>query len=226
MKNKQSEIFERDEGNQWYLRNQHSYKQFDPRRDPVCVTVESLVKQGAIISEVGCGFPSRLAYLSGLAETVGHGIDPSSDAIATAKKQHPRLALSTGSADKLPWSSDSIDILIYGFCLYLVDRIDLFKIAAEGDRVLKTNGIIVVYDFIPPTPYFNEYKYRKDIHSYKMNYSKLWSWNPQYIEIKRHSFGHGTSEEATVLPDDRVGVSVLLKQNIDIGYPKNPISVS
>ncbi|MGB6911936.1 MAG: hypothetical protein WBE42_04170 [Pseudolabrys sp.] len=52
------------------------------------------------------------------------------------------------TADDLSaFGPDTIDLLIYGWCLYLCDREDLFKIVTEGDRILKDSGYLVVYDF-------------------------------------------------------------------------------
>ena len=45
-----------------------------------------------------------------------------------------------GTADKLPFEDQSVDILVYGFCLYLCDREDMFNIAAEANRVIKSSG--------------------------------------------------------------------------------------
>jgi ubiquinone/menaquinone biosynthesis C-methylase UbiE len=41
-----------------------------------------------------------------------------------------------GTADELPFPNNSFDIVVFDFCLYLCDRLDLFKITAEADRVL------------------------------------------------------------------------------------------
>jgi len=62
-----------------------------------------------------------------------------------------------GSADDLPFESDSFDGVIFGFCLYLCDHEDLFKIAQEADHVLRKKSWLVIKDFFSLRPVSRDY---------------------------------------------------------------------
>jgi len=84
-------------------------------------------------------------------------LEPSNEAVYQAISLG--LDARVGTADVIPFQDKSFDIVIFGFCLYLCDRDDLFKIAAEADRVLKTPGWLLIKDFYShqsadlPNPY-------------------------------------------------------------------------
>ena len=101
-----------------------------------------------------------------------------------------------------------------------MDRKDLFKIAYEADRCLCNGGFLVIKDFSPPFPYKNRYIHLDGILTYKMDYSKMFDWNPAYNEmfniVSTHS---GFSEREN--PNERVSVKILQK-NINSEYPLEP----
>jgi len=99
------------------------------------------------VLEIGCSNGYRLQKLHKTYSCSCYEIDPSDNAIKDGQKQYPTLNLYKGDATKLPFTDKKFDMVIFGFCLYLCDREDLFKIAYEADRVLKKNGHIVIYDF-------------------------------------------------------------------------------
>ncbi len=177
------------------------------------------------IAEVGCGLAGRLNALAVIASGSGLGVDPSAKAIQDAAILHPGLWLSQGTADVLPWEKKSVDILIYGFCLYLCDREDLFKIAAEGDRVLSEGGIIAILDFKPPFPYRNHYSHLEGVFSYKLDYSCLWSWNPAYVLLKEEVCDHSMAKhcgQSGIVPDERIAVTILQKIGT-FAYSNSPV---
>ena len=221
----QKHVFLESEANCWFLRNKDHISHFDPNKDAICSILSGILSPKSTIAEVGCASGNRLAHLAQLYGATSFGIEPSSLAVQEAKEQHPELNIRSGTADCLPWESKSIDCLIYGFCLYLADRDDLFRIAAEGDRVLKSGGFLVVWDFCPPFPYRNLYSHRTGINSFKMDYSLLWKWSPSYTEIIRQLSSHSTApSEAQVIakPDDRV-VTVVLHKETHYDYPDTPV---
>ena len=131
----------------------------------------------------------------------------------------PGVTLTQGTAESLPFGDSLFDLVIFGFCLYLCDRHDLFRIAAEADRVLKDHGTMALYDFCTPVPYKNSYVHVEGLNSYKMDYSRLFSWNPAYRLVSHTLIPHPGS--TAMGPDHCVGVS-LLHKNIDQGWPPNP----
>jgi len=220
----QKKIFNETEADAWLERNRNKLATFVPEKDPVVRHLRPHLCPGMSVAEVGCALASRVAAIVQITGGLGFGIDPSAQAMAEASLLHPRLTFQQATSDDLPWADQSVDVLIYGFCLYLCDRSDLFRIAAEGDRVLKIGGMLAVLDFQPPMPYRNPYSHKAGVFSHKMDNAQLWSWNPAYIEVSREIFDHDsllTPGKSTFAPDDRIGVSVLKKMPT-CAYPLSP----
>jgi ubiquinone/menaquinone biosynthesis C-methylase UbiE len=154
---------------------------------------------------------------SGARECVG--IDPSRAAIEDGKRSFPTLQLEIGTAERLPHHIQGFDLIIFGFCLYLCDPADHFRIVAEADRALVDGGHLVVYDFDPPAPYRNAYSHADGIYSYKMDYARLFLAHPHYSLRERLTFAHGG--EHKILPDNRLAISWLVK-NTRSAWPPNP----
>lgn len=139
-----------------------------------------------------------------------YGIDPSAQAIEVGKKSFPLLHLSQGTADSLNFDNNFFDAIIFGFCLYLCDREDLFKIAYVANRCLQENGFIIIQDFKPDFYYKNTYKHLDGVFTYKHDYSKMFLWNPQCSLVEMYSlshFGHNFHPEQ----NERVAAQVLYK---------------
>jgi ubiquinone/menaquinone biosynthesis C-methylase UbiE len=213
----QKEIFSKLEGNKYYERNK--IKLTGPRNDPVIQAIAQLELYPKKILEIGCSNSWRLNLLKKNYNSDCWGIDPSAEAIEQGKKDFKELNLVKGTADALPYENQMFDMIIFGFCLYLCDRSDLFKIAYEADRVLLDLGHIVIYDFYPPFQYKNKYSHCKGIYSYKMNYSNLFLWNPAYTLKYQKMFFHPPLKTGTF--DDLVSVMVLEK-NVESAFPENP----
>ncbi len=218
MKN-QKDAFLEGEGDGWYVRNRVTSDNLQEKRDrdPPLKILSQMNLSKATILEIGSSNGWRLTVLKEKFPNARlFGIDPSAQAVAEAP---PGVKLQLGSADSLPFDDQSFDLVIFGFCLYLCDRRDLFKIAAEADRVVRDGGHIMTYDFHTPQAYKNPYAHQTGLFSYKMDYSLLFSWNPAYRVIKDHVQPHPGKTDNT--PDNRVGV-VLLQKNLAAGWPDNP----
>lgn len=198
---KQSTAFYMGEAQAWLDRNKDK---LPPDRDPVIDIIETAGISPHNVLEVGCGNGWRIDILAEKYGCSTWGIDP----VVTPEMGRKHGSIFTGAADKIGFRDSSFDLVIYGFCLYLVDREDLFKVAAEGDRVLKDGGYLIIQDFMPIAPYKVKYKHKDGIFSYKMDYSKLWLANPTYS-----LFGVATSN-----PVDDVGV-IVLQKDINNGWP-------
>ncbi len=222
---KQKQIFRNSEGNQWYQRNKSKLESAvcDEGNDQVLASVKALRLQPHSILEIGCSNGWRLENLRQLYNAKCYGIDPSAIAIQEGKTLFKKLCLEKGEADSLPFENDKFDLVIFGFCLYLCDRDDIFKIAFEADRVLQEKGHIVILDFHPPFPYSNEYKHYPGLFSYKMNYANIFLWNPAYFMASQIIFNHSGTTDMNE-PDDRLSVSILYKCG-QLAYPENPFIV-
>ena len=212
---KQSEIFrEGGEGDRWFFRNQGA---LGAKNDPVVDYLRGRGQGLGVVAEVGCADGWRLFSLARLglcSMTNCHGIDPSAAAIANGIRQWPQLNLSVGTAESIALETASVDTLIFGFCLYLVDINDLFKVAAESNRVLASGGRIVIFDFMTKASYKNKYVHRDGVYSHKMDFSKMFEWHPDYLLESRISYSHSEIDRPSIPVDldEWVGISVLKKR--------------
>lgn len=216
----QKEIFLASEANQWFLRNK---KYYDETKDNDGVIIQTLRDIDIIpkkVLEIGCSNGFRLNKINTVFGSECFGIDPSVQAIENGKKEFPNISLQVGTADFLPFVDNSFEMIIFGFCLYLCDRKDLFKIAFEADRCLSDNGFLAIIDFYPPLAYKNTYTHTEGIFSYKMNYSKMFSWNPSYNEIFNKVFTHYGFIRRNI-PNERVNL-IILNKNEEFAYPLDP----
>jgi len=217
---KQKEIFKASEGDQWFQRNKNLLNSASGEDDEIVKIIKSLELFPKKTLEIGCSEGHRLGIISKAFKADCYGIDPSSIAINNGKRIYPNIALQVGTADELPFDDNSFDMIIFGFCLYLCDRDDLFKIAYEADRCLQNKGALIIKDFYPPFPYKNKYSHHEGIYSYKMNYSHMFTWNPAYSEISEIVFSH-SGFAGRDLPDERLAI-ILLKKNMEYAYPEEP----
>jgi ubiquinone/menaquinone biosynthesis C-methylase UbiE len=115
-----------------------------------------------------------------------------------------------GTADTLDFPDSSFDIVIYGFCLYLCDDVDLFRIAAQGDRVLRSPGWLLILDFDSASPMYRPYHHAPGLVSRKMNYQSMFAWHPGYSLGSYEKFDHA-SQHWTDDPQEWVSLACLRK---------------
>ena len=146
----QKDIFLKSEGDAWFSRNQQTLAdQKLPEDDPLLSEIIEIHNQSGgstlKVLEVGCGDGTRLAWLKNNLNADCYGIEPSAQAVSAACEKG--LNVQQGTADILPFDDKSCDFVIFGFCLYLCDREDLFRVAQEADRVLRSPGWLMILDF-------------------------------------------------------------------------------
>ena len=71
-------------------------------------------------------------WIESLAPIEGHGIEPSQQAVQAGREAFPALHLRQGTADALPYGDGEMDVVWFGFCLYLVDRPLLMRAVRMG----------------------------------------------------------------------------------------------
>lgn len=150
---------------------------------------------------MGCG---NARYLGELHRHFGGrcvGIDASSAAILQGRKDHPTLNLKHNTAlsgIRREWAMRCFyDLITFGFCLYVLDREELFMMVAYADAILKEGGFIAIHDFDPYQPIVVPYKHKKGICTYKMDYPALWLANPAYKRVTKVKTNEG--EALTIL---------------------------
>lgn len=214
----QKDVFLHSEANAWFERNQNSVALQDFSTDDlVSGAVIEIANMPAYserrapikIVEIGCGEGRRLSWLAKELNAEVFGVEPSTLAVDRARGRG--VDARHGTADSLPFDSAEFDILIFGFCLYLCDRTDLFRIAQEADRVLKPAAWLVIHDFFSPVPVSREYHHKPGVYSYKMDYRSLFDWHPAYVCYSHRLTQHGR-DAYTDEPQEWVATSVLRKR--------------
>jgi SAM-dependent methyltransferase len=213
----QRQIFLDGEGDAWYGRNYQSSPEQREQwqsHDPLAKLLEALpLPRGSKVSvlEVGCGQGLRLLRMQHEFGWQVAGVDPSS--IAVEAVLSTGLQAHVATADALPLPNASLDLLIYGFCLYLCDRSDLFKIAAEAHRVLKPESWLAILDFWSPHQKVNPYHHRREVFSYKDDLSAMFSWHPSYV-ITDHCLRHHSTRAYTDDPEEWIAATILRRNDL------------
>ncbi len=186
---RQAEVFIRGEGAAWMQRNQGRY---DPKFDPVLEAIENYGIVPDRVLEVGCANGRRLEAIHDIYGSHVMGIDPCNDAITK------NVPVFKGTADDLSgFRFHPFDLLIYGWCLYLCDPEDYFKIASEGDRVLQDGGFLIIYDFKDCYPHYKRpYKHKEGLFSHHFDFPKLWINHPAYKIVR---ISHQDETSVTIL---------------------------
>lgn len=218
----QKNIFLGSEGNQWYERNKSAFGSGAREEFSLKEILHTLSIQPKRILEIGCSNGFTLNDVQDVYQCEAFGIDPSTLAINEGKQLFSHLHLSVGTADELNHADHFFDVIVFGFCLYLCDRKDLFSIAKEADRCLQENGYMVIKDFAPPIPLKNKYSHREGLFSYKMNYQEMFTWNPAYNVIYSLISSH-TGPALRGLPNEKVGITILHKNEKE-AYVVEPYS--
>lgn len=176
---RQADVFLNSEGDCWLERNRERLGQ----RDPVSDVLQRMALLPKRVLEVGCADGWRLARLRDDYGCEVFGAEPSRQAcIEAAARQVPAVQVSAASL-AIP---GPFDLVIYGFCLYLVDPSEWLRVAAECDSVLVAGGHIVIHDFAATaTPFARRYEHRDGILSYHFDFANLWLGNPLYHVVTR-----------------------------------------
>ncbi|ABB25018.1 Methylase involved in ubiquinone/menaquinone biosynthesis-like [Synechococcus sp. CC9902] len=212
----QGDEFLRGEADAWFERNHSHGKVSSAMRllGEWCAPHKSEVGR---ILEIGAGTGLPLAFLSDFLEADGVGIEPSKQAVENWETlRHEvgggaRVSMSVGLASDLPFEDKSFDLVLFGFCLYLVDRSLLYRAVAEADRVLRDGGFLAIHEFDSQSAYANEYSHRQGILSYKNDYSNIFTSSGHYYLVSKHSHAHLAEHFAPDI-DERVSLSLLYKQ--------------
>lgn len=219
----QTEIFLQKEADAWFERNFSEHSKQGKEKDLALQFLNQQDLSGKHILEVGCADGWRLADLLASHDISATGVEPSEMAIEKGKQRFDGIDFLRGTASDIHVPDQSVDIVVSGFCLYLCDRDELFKIAYEYDRILKDEGLIVITDFVSSFPYKNPYSHQQGLYSYKMDYASMFTWNPYYTLMLNQIVDMGSIAIDANNPDNRIVLSVLRKQKHQ-AYPSEPYS--
>ena len=210
---RQSALFIEGEGDNWYQRNKASLQSNSEYFE--VETVKRVLKSfnGRInsILEIGSCSGIKLNDLCKFFNATGYGIDPSIIAVKEGNKLYENIKLIVSTADILPFNNYEFDLVFFGFCLYLVDRADIYKAVAEADRVLKSGGFLAILDFDPKIRHKNTYHHKSAISSYKADYSTFFTANGHYHLVAKESFSH-THNHFSEDSNERISITILYKE--------------
>ena len=213
---RQSSAFLSDEGDAWFERNK-SMLSSETSVEVDYISHALLYFRNSINSvlEIGCSNAVKLELLCKRFGASGFGIDPSETAINAAKTRLGSCAspiqLDVGLGSILPYESHSMDLVVFGFCLYVVDRELLFRTLAEADRVLRPEGFLAITDFDPSHPHKKPYHHKAGLFSFKHDYPALLTASGHYHLAQKMSYSHNElsfSKEQK----DRIATSILFKE--------------
>jgi SAM-dependent methyltransferase len=213
---KQRDVFLETEGDGYFTRN--AGKLLPRGDDPVLLALGRLGLRARRVLEIGAANGHRLAALREAMGCEGADVEPSAAAVEAGRAAFPTLDLRIGTADVLPFADASFDLVIFGFCLYLVDPSLHLRAVAEADRVLGDGGHLVIVDFLPPFPYANGYVHVPGLKASKHDYARMFTAHPGYALVHRQLIG---AEAGVPGGDDRVTVDILAKR-MGEAFPPNP----
>lgn len=207
----QKDIFLNTEGDLYFKRNLDR----DSRNYKDINSFIPLIKDKDKILEIGTSDGMILDYISRKIPDLNlslFGIDPSYESINVGSQKYPNLNLKQGTSDQIEFDNQYFDVVILGFCFYLVDRELIFKTISEVDRTLKQGGYLVITDFETPIPTKRKYEHFKGCFSYKNNYPNFFLGGGHYSLVNKIHFSHSTDIFNPNI-NERLSTSVLYKEH-------------
>jgi len=211
----QSAVFLEGEGDNYFLRNKAALdlKSGAPEMNWLGQALTPFKGKINSILEIGCSNGAKLEQICGLLDAKGQGIDPSKQAVDEGNRRlsGKGVDLQVGTASRLSFDRGVFDFVYFGFCLYLLDRQDLFSAAAEADRVLKFGGFLAITDFDPIQRHKRAYHHKDGVFSYKQDYSEIFTGSGLYYLVAKNSFSHRQPFFDTD-GNERVSTTLLFKE--------------
>lgn len=219
---KQKQAFLNFEADAWFERNKEYLAKYSSEKDEVVKLINLYNISPTKIVEIGCSAGHRLNGLKQLfpqAEICG--VEPSKKAIEHGQSIYKNITYINSTADNLEKIEDeSVDVLIVGFMMYVIDRSILLKVVSEFNRVLKNGGVLIIVDFFSEVPNKKEYQHIKEFtaYSFKQNYEEIFSATKLYFLIHKSTFSHTTGKhDASNDFYNNYSIS-MLKKDINAGY--------
>ena len=191
------ETFMKTEADSYFERNKEKLLNYSKDQDNVLKTITDYSIKINKICEIGCGSGVRLDYIQkNLNPSLVVGVDPSKKGINYGKKLNSKIQFFNGTSDDLNFiQNKSLDIVILGFFLYVLDRDLLLKSVFEIDRILNNNGYLIIHDFYSKTPSIKKYSHIKDKSSfiYKQKYHEIFLSTHEYELLDFKCINHNSN---------------------------------
>ena len=213
LKTKQSSLFLDGEGDNWFDRNKNALLNYKSSYeiDVIKKHLNPFKSKINSICEIGSGNGAKLNEICSYFNAKGCGVDPSSKAVNFGNNSFGNINLKVSTATNLPYLDASFDLVFFGFCLYLVDRNDIFKAIAEADRVLKNGGFLAIFDFDPGLRSKRAYSHKDTVFSYKNSYSNFFTSGGHYYLLGKESFSHNENY-FSIDSNERLSLTILYKE--------------
>ena len=134
--------------------------------------LESVTTPVATILDAGCGTGINLKHLVDVTGALsGVGVEPSEKSVQQLRIDHaadPRLTFEAASIHRLPFASNSFDLVICWSVLHWVGREEYLQALGELARV--TSQWLVIMDFVAAEDYRVPYHHRDGLFTYKMDF--------------------------------------------------------
>lgn len=189
-----------------------------PHRDFACNLAAVLDDQGITPSDVldlGCAYG---ATTRALAERCTHArftcVDPGHKSLKWAKALNPsaNARFQQGHAHDLPFEDETFDLVILCMVLQWVPRACLLRTIAQIERVLRTDGVIAIKEFLPYRALRSQFCYNPDVYIFKNDYARFFTAFPWLREI------HRTTSPAAEDEDHQCCFCVIRKLPIEAAY--------
>ena len=135
----------------------------------------------ANVLDLGCAYGGFTHHLSKvMIEANFFGIDPGEESIQFARRQleSPKISFKQGYAHQIPAPDGKFDLIILNMVLQWIPRNYLARTIAEIDRVLSTDGVLFVQEFLPNIPKYSASSHDEKIFIFKDDYKRFFTSFP------------------------------------------------
>jgi ubiquinone/menaquinone biosynthesis C-methylase UbiE len=210
----QDKVFTLSEGDRWFERNRPALAAFDRETDLPLRLLELYGVRPESALEIGAANGSRLAAIHEVSGARVVAVELSLGAMLDGKARFPAVEFVRGAAASVPLR-ESFDLVIFNFVFHWIDRVNLFKAAAEADRLVSDGGFLMIGDFHPSNRLRVRYHHldTPKLHTYKQNYAAVFLASGLYHPVCLMTADHSSRTlAATASEGERIGVWLLRKE--------------
>ena len=212
-KKTQDALFLKNEGDQWFKRNEKALGK--AKFEPVSYLLDLYSLRPKSIIDIGCSDGWRLERLRKKYGAHCVGVDASKLAIRNGQKKYPKLDLKKSSVSDIHIKDSKFDLAIIIFVFHWISRETLMQSLSEIDRMIKPGGYLIIGDFAPDAPTKNKYHHlpKDDVWTYKDFYPEMFTKTGAYYEVARFTNGYPHLTFIADAPAENRAVFCLLRKN-------------
>lgn len=227
MKKTQDQVVLESEGDNWFTRNKTALTSEHLLNDQPLLLLDLYQIKPQRVLEIGCANGYRLAQIAAKYSCRTVGVEPSAQAIAHGRSQFPAVEFIQALAHEIPLQ-ETFDLIIINFVLYIVDRSRILQVAAEIDRLLIDNGLLIIGDFFPANQYKLDYHHltETEFFTYKQNYGALFLASGIYRPIGLLTGSHSSPRPAIEPHEQEKRGTWLLQKTLNGLYTHTHLSTN